>query len=216
MTRPILFNTEMVRAILDGRKTVTRRVVNPRYRNDEGGFQVITTTSGEFVRVEKVDENECGTFPDGSERYVNSPYAIGDILYVRETWQFIPCIDCDKSLCQMKSVLYESADMIGEGCFVYKEDYLEPKRMSWKPSIHMPKAAARIFLRVTEVRVEKLHDMTDAKSQQEGFESASDFAKTFFKLYSHTDGDTWVWVIEFKRCENPEIQLSATLGMVSP
>ncbi len=79
---PILFNTEMVRAILDGRKTVTRRVVKPRYKDDEYGFAVITDMGTGKKWIEKTDEEEM-TFD--SPRYINPPYSPSDILYVRET-----------------------------------------------------------------------------------------------------------------------------------
>lgn len=83
--KPILFNTEMVCAILDGRKTVTRRVVKPRYRDDEAGFQVITiTNTGEYVRIEYYDEWENET------RLMREPYNPGDILYVREAFLQTP------------------------------------------------------------------------------------------------------------------------------
>ena len=126
--KPILFNTEMVRAILDGRKTVTRRVVKPRYRDDEAGFQVITTRTGEFVRIEKVDENECGIFQDGTERHVNPPYRPGDILWVRETWR--------KTGVLIQPYAYRADEdrlhLVGE----------DGQRLSvmyrWRPSIHMP------------------------------------------------------------------------------
>lgn len=150
--KPILFSTEMVRAILEGRKTVTRRVINPRYCKDEAGFQVITTMDGDFVRVEKIDENECGIFQDGTERYVRPPYQPNDILWVRETW-------CEYN-----------------GYFHYKESeisndpaWLKDKNIKWSPSIYMPCTAARIFLRVIDVKVEQLQDITQDGAIAEGF-----------------------------------------------
>lgn len=207
--KPILFNTEMVRAILDGRKTVTRRLIKPRYRDDEGGFQVITRKNGEFVRVEKVDENECGIFADGTERHVNPKYQIDDILWVRETW------------------------LMADGCagerYFYKADETEiskEARLSygykWHPSLHMPKTAARIFLKVKDVRVERLKDITEEQAEKEGFcdnrsmihspeneysniHSARDhFLATMLKIYPDVTMDSWVWVYEFERCEKPE------------
>ena len=80
--KPILFNTEMVRAILEGRKTCTRRVVKPHFRTGEIEWQVITElNSGKYVRIEYLDEWEDVT------RYMREPYRPGDILYVRETWR---------------------------------------------------------------------------------------------------------------------------------
>lgn len=218
--KPILFNTEMVRAVLDGRKTVTRRVVKPRYRADEGGFQVITTRSGEFVRVEKVDENECGIFSDGTERYVNPAYNVGDILYVRETW----CTDDD-----MVDVFEES---LTHGIYYraneINNNWVDDKEIvKWKPSIHMPKEVARIFLKITDVRCERLQDITEEQTLKEGVrserskciyyktseceecanqhESYYDFVDTWNSTIKKQDLDLyswnanpWVWVYEFE------------------
>lgn len=125
--KPILFNTDMVRAILDGRKTVTRRVVKPRYRDGEHGFQILTHKDGRFAGVEVIDENEFST------RWLAPPYQPGDILYVRETWA--------------RSIA---------GTYLYKATDTSIILDRWRPSIHMPKEAARLFLRVTDVRVERL------------------------------------------------------------
>lgn len=155
--KPILFNTDMVKALMEGRKTVTRRLFKLKYRDDESGFQVVTTMSGKFVRVEKLSENGSAIFPDGSERFVNPPFSAGDILYVRETWG-VYCRNW-----------WEATD------FVYRADWqaqetpfglTEPPK--WRPSIHMPKEAARIFLRVKDVRVERLQAITDEDAIREG------------------------------------------------
>lgn len=164
--KPILFNSQMVRAILEGHKTVTRRLIKPRYRDDESGFQVITNAhTGEFVRVEKVSDQGCGIFPDGSERFVAPPCWPGDILYVRETWSFWPCYDCDNEMCYGRGTNYKDTD----GCFVYKDQTSKvPYNERWSPSIHMPKVAARLFLKVTGVRAERLKDITIEDIRREG------------------------------------------------
>ena len=195
-TKPILFNTEMVRAILAGRKTQTRRVIKPKYREDEAGFQVITYAySGKFVRVEYYDEYEEVT------RTMPMPCDPGDILWVRETWNY------------------------GEGEYRYKADDVMPDgwhTTAWRPSIHMPKEAARIFLRVKDVRAERLQEITAAECLREGIEPEAknhvgqEFAQGMFHdLWDSTvkpaDRDIygwaanpWVWVIEFELCEKPE------------
>lgn len=201
--KPILFNTEMVKAILDGRKTQTRRLIKPRYRSDESGFQVITTRSGEFVRVEKIDDDECGIFVDGTERYVNPPYLIGDILYVRETWR--------RTGVALRPYSYKA----DEKSIIYK----------WEPSIHMPKKIARIFLRVTNVRVERLQDMEWKDIAKEGvtlkgLDNPQKWGQyrdwyAFQGLWDGTikkkdiarygwEANPWVWVIEFEKCDKPE------------
>lgn len=148
--KPILFNTEMVRAILDGRKTCTRRVIKPQPR--------------ECLRP--VDELEIAGSSTHIETsmfdFVSEPYKRGDVLYVRETWK-------EATACPSGGG-YDVRDY-----YLYKAD--EPQDTSgmmverkWHPSIHMPKEAARIFLRVTNVRVERLQDIDEEGVCAEGAE----------------------------------------------
>ncbi len=209
---PILFNTEMVRAILDSRKTVTRRVVkgnvdgilNSPYRNRDSG-------TPDNVLIGKL----C-----------KPPYQTGDILYVRETWSFLPCAECmdEGPSCTVNPVVYDDGDCEAEGCFVYKASHPRPERVRWTPSIHMPKQAARIWLKVKDVRVERLQDMTGQDILREGVNchvhpEAHYFdgnqKMMFAELWDSTvrkpdlkscgwDANPWVWVIEFERCEKPK------------
>lgn len=218
--KPILFNTEMVRAILEGRKTVTRRVV--RY-----DFSQLYASACTHRKWGEGYGTSLGTVPESlDEWYVRKaakpPYHPGEILWVRETWQFIPCIDCRmdmNGICGDTPVSYEDRDMVGEGCFVYRADYPEPGRLCWRASIHMPREAARLFLRVTEVQVERLQDMTEENAIMEGLkdsEAGSDSLLTrFSELWDRTvkrediltlgwDANPWVWVIEFEPCGKPE------------
>lgn len=235
--KPILFNTEMVRAILDGRKTVTRRCVKYKYSNTEMKMH-IDKYGTRLIEIQKDVEGETfGKNPDGSTwrkllGYVEPkpPYKTGDILYVRETWHIIPCIECgldEYGCCYSKKVEYEDGNSITEGCFVFKKDYPCKDKINWRPSIHMPKEAARIFLKVKDVRVERLQDITEEQAKAEGanwkngknvgFEekmrrSAVDrFAEIWNSTIKKTDIDRygwdaspWVWVIEFEQCEKPE------------
>lgn len=216
--KPILFNTEMVRAILDGRKTVTRRVikgVSPHWdfveietdpcigAEDKYGELypkevkgLYATFNGEFVPCD---------FP-----MIKAPYQIGDFLYVRETW----CRGTDIWNCERTSPEY-----------FYKEEFRDAsakdifaKDIKWRPSIHMPKEAARIWLKVTDVRVERLQDMKTVDFQKEGMQANSIpdwwniIEQKFRKLWDSTvlkqdldrygwDANPWVWVIEFERIE---------------
>jgi hypothetical protein len=193
--KPILFNTEMVQAILEGRKTVTRRLVKPKYKKDEGGFQVCTNKATGERWIEKHDWDE-GSFDN--PRYVNPPYQVGDILYVRETWNYSPnwyyCYKAD-------AIPDDNHGYIGS--------------IPWRPSIHMPKEAARIFLKVTDIRVERLQDITEEQAEKEGVKaygqnncSGTSARIAFAELWDSISetkfewrANPWVWVIEFERVE---------------
>ena len=142
--KPILFNTEMIKAILEGRKTVTRRVVKPP-RGIDGVFGNI---------------NKC-----------KQPYQVGDTLYVRETWQYVyDCDDFDQIMWETGRYIYCADDPMPFTRWV-DEDGNYRDHMPWKPSIYMPKEAARIWLKVTDVRVERLQDMTEDDVCSEGAEN---------------------------------------------
>lgn len=195
--KPILFNTEMVRAILDGRKSCTRRLVKPQPDEKHTyplGFAT-DSTEKRYVGCFGFGIDEYG----GSIQYVKPPYgyAPGDILYVRETW------------CDDRQFTHDSTP----GRYFYKAS--ESENFKWKPSIHMPKEAARIWLKVTDVRVERLQDMTDDDAEAEGCFDYTSTALGFFYIWDSTikksdidrygwDANPWVWVIEFERCEKPE------------
>ena len=198
---PILFNTEMVRAILDGRKICTRRLIKPQPDKKHIyplGF-VTDSTEKKEVGCFGFAVNEYG----GSIQYVKPPYryAPGDILYVRETWKKAP------------------------NGYYYYEDWQRndiADVTKWKPSIHMPKEAARIWLKVTDVRVERLQEITIDGIRNEGISSMAVHAgdmeialKEWKNLWNSTikktdldsygwEANPWVWVIEFERCEKPE------------
>lgn len=153
---PILFNTEMVRAILDGRKSCTRRVIKPQ------PYGKCTYPLG-FV-TDSTEKKEVGCFGfgideyGGSIQYAKPSYQPGDILYVRETWCALP--------------VNEAGHMRGHSVYYYKADRdLRPEgwRGNWHPSIHMPKEAARIWLDVTDVRVERLQEIDEDGVWNEGF-----------------------------------------------
>ena len=192
--KPILFNTEMVRAILDGRKTSTRRSVKGNIPNDAiWGYTGFTPKGYISCR---------GVYADGyGEKFFKPPYQPGDILYVRETCGHPISLNSDKQY-------VFRADKIAE--IGFKND-----SHIWHPSIHMPKEAARIWLRVTNVRVERLQDITDNEAEAEGFTDYTSTALGFAYTWDHTikksdfdrygwAANPWVWVIQFERCEKPE------------
>ena len=192
IAKPISFNTEMLKAVLGGRKSITRRLIKPQPNidchsnwNDECSF---SDKKPEFYDT---GNNNCACMFCGAgigengKSDINAKYQVGDILYVREQW---------------------STNENGE--YVYRTDYgttaddtFSPFNYKWKSLVTMPKEAARIFLKVTVVRVEKVHDITDEKAIAEGFENAEAFGKSFFEIYPDSDGDSFVWVIEFERIE---------------
>ena len=202
---PILFNTEMVRAIMDGRKSCTRRLLKGPFTVHPNGY--ITKPRG--------NENLCPYEP---------PYQLGDIIYVRETWieecgKYYYRADYDSDYldpCETLSGGYPAScrnHVMCEGCTATST------RIHWHPSIHMPKEAARIWLKVTDVRVERLQDITADGIRNEGLSSAAVHCgdveialKEWENLWNSTikksdldrygwDANPWVWVIEFERCE---------------
>ena len=190
--KPILFNTEMVRAILDGRKACTRRILKGGIPFDE---------KAEYWNVLKKGE---WSGPICVEDFIKqgSPYKPGDILYVRETWSEWT----DGYLYKAWSSPFPQAG--------------QSSVMKWHPSIHMPKEAARIWLKATDVRVERLQEITEVQAQAEGCNSglltgACTARGQFEDLWNTTikksdldrygwDANPYVWVIEFERCEKPE------------
>lgn len=185
---PILFNTDMVRAILSGRKTVTRRVVK---------HDVDALLNSPFHKAyREVEDKQI------ISKLCMPPYQSGDILYVRETWSE-----------WTDGYLYKA----------WTSQFPQPGKssvMKWHPSIHMPKEAARIWLKVKDVRVERLSDITPQEAWKEGarcscMSPVPDCAgnKTaFIDIWNSTikksdldrygwDANPWVWVIEFERCE---------------
>lgn len=247
---PILLNTGMVEAVLEDRKTVTRRVVKYKYDNTE--MRMRTDKYGtRLIEIHKDIEGETyGKNPAGSTWHRLLPYIEktaryrkGDILYVRETWAFARCVDCNgdyilegsQANCyDCQAVEYDDSDSISEGCFIYRAGCNNPDRITWRPSIHMPKQAARIWLKVADVRVDRLQDIKPADLRKEGMklyvlpeecERQSDKLGAIFlyqearvefsKLWDSTikkpdlerygfDANPWVWVIEFERCEKRE------------
>lgn len=157
-------------------------------------------------------------------------YNPGDILYVRETWAFQRCIECinqleDESCMDGKtSTIYEDNNAESEGCYIYRADHPHPERITWYPSIHMPKKAARIWIRVTNVSAKRLQDMNGQDILREGVNchvhpEAHYFdgnqKMMFAELWDSTikkteldrygwDANPMVWVIEFERCRKPE------------
>lgn len=197
---PILFNTDMVCAILDGRKTVTRRVMKPQPKMALtyilagygcGKWSYPSKTAHEFWgekykrpdTMTKEDENALWTPPCNTD----------DILYVRETWADasencgISGVSCGECHLFSPCYLYRATP---DECFVCEDT-------KWRPSIHMPKEAARIWLKVTDVRVERLQDITEEQAKAEGITGYSKDGK----LYKYAVTNNW-WIDYHRKHKN--------------
>lgn len=180
--RPILFSTPMVQAILAGRKSQTRRVI----KSKTGTFDVCKTKEGNIVGIEATDDE--GRLIDS----VICPYGkVGDVLWVRETFR-------------PKSHSFPTGEH-----FEYRataEVDGNPTDEPWKPCTFMPKDAARIWLKITGVRVERLQDISEEDAKAEGIfaESAKECFQTLWQSINGEgswNDNPWVWVIEFERIE---------------
>ena len=205
--KPILFNTEMGRAILDGRKSCTRQICKDAneyavpdmdfYNADKRTYAVHNFANREHSEQLSTAERTC-------------PICPGDILYVRETWGYPIALNSNEQY-------VFRADEVAESGF--KND-----SHIWHPSINMPKEAARIWLKVTNVRVERLREISAESALAEGADKyihtnggldENMTITSFIGIWNSTikksgldrygwDANPWVWVIEFERCEKPE------------
>lgn len=202
--KPILFNSEMVRAIMDGRKTVTRRAIKPQPWCDSP--RDCGCTNWNYGNIDTACPAHCISTP-------NAHYHLGDILWVRETW-------------------YKDIPR-----YMYRANYNDNEKfykagkevvIKWRPSIHMPREAARLFLRVIDVLVERLQDITPEEVEREGIDwvrnpllrfdlstMGSESKRRFAPLWDSTikpadlplygwEANPWVWVIEFERISKEE------------
>lgn len=217
-TLPILFNAEMVRAILDGRKTCTRRVVKPQWYACEKCMHI----HNEFLYDSKSNAVYCARCGEPLKPVRKPPYQPGDILYVRETFVTRDLVAPDRLIFHYR---YRATDPNGNRVPTSPE-HDEWEERPWIPSIHMPRAAARIWLRVTDVRLERLQAITAEQVVKEGTIGLTmDLIQNSDELKKHYDipfavlwdstikkadrnlygftANPWVWVIEFERCEKP-------------
>lgn len=206
---PMIFNTEMVQALLDGRKTVTRRPVNEEYCE----YIRITGSSDEacenleflglmYDKWKGDNDKICGPeylvycteYPEeGVIPIGQGPARKGDLIYVRETFRLYSNTDecgcSDHCSCPPNETpLYFATHDDGES--------------KWTPSIHMPRSASRLTLKVTDVRIERVKDITHDQVRAEGFNDWTGFAFTWSSIYLKQglgwDDNPYVWVIEFE------------------
>lgn len=200
--RPILFSAPMVRAILDGTKTQTRRVAHVTDEGCRPGF--ITPTAGFTPR--RIESH-----------YTYCPYGQpGDRLWVRETHAIVPRTAYANSV-GVNQVLRPDDN---HDAAVFREGWERSKPGRWRPSIHMPRWASRITLEIVRVRVERLHDISEQDAWAEGClgwdddvtGGSSGYAE-FWNLWESINGEgswnknPWVWVVEFKKVEVVDVNL---------
>lgn len=209
--RPILFSGAMVRALLDGSKTQTRRIVKkqpferPGKHDHRMGY-----ISGRAEKGDEIDGFYAHTTCAGGEWQAKCPYGQpGDQLWVRETWSH----DAE-SLEACRATVEDAMPSHAYGPY-YRATESAPETLSWKPSIHMPRWVSRIQLEITGVRVERLQDISIADAMAEGVEQANknmagvppcmEWRYAYEDLWRSINGvgswdkNPWVWVVEFKR-----------------
>ncbi len=207
--KPILFSTPMVQAIIDGRKTMTRRMI----------------TNKDIVNGFDIENGKAISLEDGSGDQIEperaAKYHVGDVLWVRETWRHQPMVY------HRDARGYSDFEYQYRADFTPEEDECYGRRgglatWAWRPSIFMPKEACRLFLRVTGVKAEWLQEITEEDALYEGISPeyilslgipatvtfVDAFAMLWDTLYAKRgygwETNPWVWAYTFERCKAPE------------
>ena len=210
--KPIIMSTEDVWALLDGRKTMMRQVMKPQPTHWDDGERIYDKDSivgPEFyapIRVDKDGEQYpgkevYGIYSDDGEYGCKAPCQPGDVLYVRETWAKL----------NEKDYLYQADDTDVNVWKIWRDKGVGAAYDRWMSPVTMPREAVRLFLRVKDVRVEKVQDIfasppgPDSQVVKEGFEFGCDFIAAWnnknAKCGYGWDTNPFCWVIEFKRVE---------------
>ncbi|WP_369427048.1 hypothetical protein [Providencia sp. PROV236] len=218
--RGIIFNSEMVRAILDGRKTQTRRIMKPQPKpNENGGFSWPSNICQSMINIKEMMQNNEGAWA-GIAGIACPHGGVGDRLWVRETWmpdaprdgtwsdiEFYGCKDSKLSMIPERFRKPEHC--------IHRASWKGSELVGWTPSIHMPRWASRITLEITDVRVERLQAASDKDFKAEGYPldreltgGSTDAFCWFRHLWDSVskpdcnfESNPWVWVIEFKKVE---------------
>ena len=220
IAKPILFNTEMVQAILDGRKTVTRRIVG---EDNRGTWDAVNNCRNhEYGATVPCYLDREISVDDYSPNIIYPKHDVGDYLYVRETFKL-----------EGMTTSYDN-----DGTIIHQEIYYAYKadgfghQGKWTPSIHMPKSAARILLKVTDVRVKRLQDINGDGLEKEGIKTGITHFKSMFNNFGNAErfevaqgkfsliwdstvkkqdldkygwsANPFVWVYEFERVNDDE------------
>jgi hypothetical protein len=204
---PILFSTPMVQAIIEGHKTMTRRIIKPQPID-------IDDYCGENPDLVGISNGKTSIQCNELQKIIHCPYGQkGDMLWVRETFAIVTSVIQTHPISIFKANYPDSIEEL--------TSYMLANNNNWKPSIHMPKSSARIWLQITDIRVERLQDITNEDAIAEGIESAIGVEKmyrvytvkngwthdaigSFSTLWMHVNGhesaksNPWVWVVSFK------------------
>lgn len=222
--KPILFSTPMVKAILDGRKTMTRRKIKnkdqPFIQDSDCEIELNETWGWVVMRLIETDPPRYEVLQQFKCHYGK----VGDVLWVRETWNT-----------REGDLVYKASPDLFKKTKWYKEiknafdisifKIPEPSNcIKWKPSIFMPKSACRIFLEITDVRVERLNEISEEDAKMEGIyfnkgavqngygikdsttynTAVSAFQSLWQSINGNWEENPFVWVVEFKKIDKPE------------
>ncbi|CUY18921.1 ASCH domain-containing protein [Serratia marcescens] len=213
--RPVIFNGEMVRAILDGRKTQTRRVMKPQpepcYR---GGHWWPSNAFKTMLHIEEQMQNGQGGWK-GLAGYACPFGRVGDRLWVRETFMDLTGTGIEATTGKFEGLAYRADTPAGSYGDEVRKDY----GLKWTPSLHMPRKACRILLEITAVRVERLNDISEEDAKAEGVKAGVcpghehmmhqvAFSELWQSIYGEESwrANPWVWVIEFKQVSAREVE----------
>ncbi|EAA7139127.1 hypothetical protein E1676_24755 [Salmonella enterica subsp. enterica serovar Beaudesert] len=208
--RGMIFNAEMVNAILSGRKTQTRRPIKWKQTR--------------FTEIAERDDGSLWPWAEDCERggdiWFACPYGeIGDRIWVRETWQVIHDHIDESSHVEDRTYapsIPKEKDRYWHTVYAehFGDESREDRGFPWRPAIHMPRWASRILLEITDVRVERLRDLSEEDAKSEGiipsaggvlpgWEYRINFRDLWMDIYGtdNWEANPWVWVIEFKRVE---------------
>lgn len=244
--RGMIFNSEMVRAILDGRKTQTRRIMKVQPEPSKSRPGDFWFSSKKLESMVHISDFAPGNSPIADYHLFIQEHccpfgAVGDRIWVRETWALLGnedgcCVDWNDNLCKgdekTAARIYRSSCEQRPGDYglwsipdnAYWKPHTENEKFegAWRPSIHMPRWASRILLEITDVRVERLNDISQEDAQAEGMALTGwrptysdpdsggevwtpydNFARLWESIYGEGSwkANPWVWVIEFKRVE---------------
>jgi (2Fe-2S) ferredoxin len=193
---PMIFNTEMVKALLDGRKTVTRRPMKPQPTDSGSGY--MWWPSKNLQTMVNLDKAKGDLYWDGLASDICPIASVGDLIYVRETFCHQPCGNAPEL------TVYKSG--YPSNLLERYESVMNEEDIRWTPSIHMPRWASRLTLKVTDVRLERVQDITKEQAQAEGVQPTgctkgyweTAYQRIWNSIYGNWEQNPYVWVIEFE------------------